>query len=100
MDHEKLFNKLYYEDLNFTGVHPLYNLSKKHDKTITKEFVSNWLKSQSTQKQTTKKVKKKEYKLIYSDDFYSYQIDLTFLNKYKKSNDDIYVLFIYCNKYK
>ena len=44
----------------FIGVNPLYTLAKKHDKTITKEFVSNWLKSQSTHQQTTKIVKKKE----------------------------------------
>ena len=41
MTHEQLLNKLYYEDLNFIGVNPLYTLAKKHDKTITKEFVSN-----------------------------------------------------------
>jgi len=121
MTHEQLLNKLYYEDLNFIGIHPLYTLAKKHDKTITKEFVSNWLKSQSTQQQTTKMVKKKEYKPIYnmirlkmiknilfnfqrtyykptySDDYYAYQIDLTFLNKYKNSNDGIYVLFTAIN---
>ena len=60
MNHEKLLNKLYYEDLNFIGFNPLYELAKKQDKTITKEFVSNWLKSQSTQQQTTTKIKKKE----------------------------------------
>ena len=49
MTHEQLLNKLYYEDLNFIGINPLYTLAKKHDKTITKEFVSNWLKSQSIQ---------------------------------------------------
>ena len=54
MNHDKLLNKLYYEDLNFIGVNPLYTLAKKHDKTISKDFVSNWLKNQSTQQQTTK----------------------------------------------
>lgn len=78
MTHEQLLNKLYYEDLNFIGVNPLYTLAKKHDKTITKEFVSNWLKTQSIQQQTTTKVKKKEYKPIYSEDYYAYQKDLTF----------------------
>jgi len=97
MNHDQLLNKLYYEDLNFVGVNPLYDLAKKHDKTITKEFVSNWLKSQSTHQQTTKAIKKKEYKPIYSDDFYSYQIDLTFLNKYKNSNNGNYVLFTAIN---
>ena len=59
MTHEQLLNKLYYEDLNFIGVNPLYTLAKKHDNTITKEFGSNWLKSQSTQQQTTKWLKKR-----------------------------------------
>ena len=93
MDHEKLLNKLYYKDLNFTGVNPLNELAKNHDKTIKKEFVSIWFKNQSTQQQTTTKIKKKEFKPIYSDDFYSYQIDLTFVNKFKNSNDGTYVLF-------
>ena len=31
MNHDKLLNKLYYEDSNFTGVNPLYTLDKKHD---------------------------------------------------------------------
>ena len=48
MTPEQLLNKLYYEDLNFIAVNPLYTLAKKHDNIITKEFVSNWLKSQST----------------------------------------------------
>ena len=42
MNHDKLLNKLYYEDLNFIELNPLYNLAKKYDKTISKEFVSNW----------------------------------------------------------
>ena len=58
MNHEKLLNKLYYEDLNFIGVNPLYELAKNHDKTITKEFVRKWLKNQSTQQQTTPSVRK------------------------------------------
>ena len=97
MNHDKLLNKLYNEDLNFTEVNPLYTLAKKHDKTISKEFVSNWLKNQSTQQQTTKAIKKKEYKPIYSEDYYTYQKDLTFLNKYKNKNDGIYVLFTAIN---
>ena len=38
MNHEKLLNKLYYEDLNFIGVNLLYELAKKQDKTITKKL--------------------------------------------------------------
>ena len=52
MNHEQLLHKLYYDDLNFVGVNPLYNLAKKKDKSISKEFVSNWLKTnQSSNKQ-------------------------------------------------
>ena len=36
MTHEQLLNKLYYEDLNFIVVNPLYTLYKKHDNAITK----------------------------------------------------------------
>ena len=53
MNHDKLLNKLYYKDLNFIGTNPLCTLAKKYDKTISKKFVSNWLKNQSTQQQTT-----------------------------------------------
>ena len=65
MTHEQLLNKLYYDNLNFIGVNPLYTLAKKHDKTITREFVSNWLKSQSTQQQMTKMVKKNTNQYIF-----------------------------------
>ena len=63
MNHEQLLHKLYYDDLNFVGVNPVHNLAKKKDKSISKEFVSNWLKNQSTQQQTTKKIKKKSINL-------------------------------------
>ena len=51
MNHEQLLHKLYYDDLNFVGINSLYNLAKKKDKSISKEFVSTWLKRQSTQQQ-------------------------------------------------
>ena len=63
MTHEQLLNKLYYEDLHFIGVNPLYLLKSMMKK---KELV-----------------KKKEYKPIYSEDYYAYQMDLTELSNYK-----------------
>jgi hypothetical protein len=61
MTHEQLLNKLYCEDLNFIGVNynPLYNLAKKNDKTITKEFVSNWLKVNPHNSKRLKRLKRK-----------------------------------------
>ena len=38
MNHEKLLNKLYYEDLNFIGVNPLYELAKKIRQNIYKSI--------------------------------------------------------------
>ena len=51
------------------------------------------VKSQCVQQHITQQIMKKELKPIYSDDFYSYQFDLTFLNKYNNSDDGIFVLF-------
>ena len=63
MNQDKLLNKLYYEDLNFIGINPSYTLAKKHDKTISKEFVSNWLKNQSTNSRQLKQQKRKSINL-------------------------------------
>lgn len=94
---DKLLNKLYYIDKNYDGVNELYRKAKLIDKSITKSIVSNWLKDQATHQQTTSKVGVKIFKPIYSNNFYAYQCDLTFLPQYKKSNDGYYVLFTAIN---
>ena len=97
MNHNKLLDTIYYDEHNYVGVEPLYKIVKTRDKTITKSLVKEYLKNQSTHQQTTKDTKKKIYKPIYSQSHYSFQIDLTFLPKYKKSNDGNTVLFTAIN---
>jgi len=95
---EKLLHRLYVIEHNYDGATELYRKAKLQNKYINKLFVSNWLKNRSSYQQNIKqKVGKKEFKPIYSDDPYSFQIDLTFLPKYKSKNNDNYVLFTAIN---
>ena len=90
--------KLYYIELNLDGVNELYRKAKLLIPSINKQDVSKWLKSQSVVQQTTiKPFIKESYKPIYSDTYNSFQIDLTFLKKYKNSNDGYNVLFTAIN---
>lgn len=98
MDVKTLLNRLYYIELNFDGADELYRKAKLQNKNITKQEVKDWLKEQSTHQQTTvKKVGNKNFKPIYSDDMYSFQMDLTFLPKYKSANDKYYIIFTAIN---
>jgi len=97
MDYEKLLDTIYYKEHNYVGVEPLYRIAKQRDKTITKSFVKEWLNNQSSHQQVIKDTKKKVFKPIYSQSHHSFQIDLTFLDKYKKSNDGNTVLFTAIN---
>jgi hypothetical protein len=99
IDSEKILYKIYYTDLNFDGVDELYRKAKLQNKNIKKDDVREWLKRQSVTQQTQAQpqFKKTEFKPIYSDDIYSYQLDLTFLPKYKYENDKKYVLFTAIN---
>ena len=95
---EKLLNRVYHKEHNYVGINELYRITKLQNKEITKAYVSNWLKRQNSKQQITSKVVgKKVFKPIYSEDFYSFQIDLTFIPKYKKQNDGYYVLFTAIN---
>ena len=97
-NHENLLINLYYKQHNYDGVNELYRKAKMIDKTIKKDFVSSWLKKQSTHQQTTiKSIKKVSYLPIYSESYYDFQIDLTFLPKYKSQNKNNYVLFTAIN---
>jgi transposase InsO family protein len=97
MNYDKLLDVLYYKEHNYDGVDTLYKKAKLRDNSITKNIVKEWLQNQSTHQQTTQDTKKKVYKPIYSESHYNFQIDLTFLDKYKKSNDGNYVLFTAIN---
>ena len=96
---ERLLDRLYYKEHNYDGVEGLYKKAKKQDTKIDKAYVSKWLKDQSTHQQTTneKPVGGIELKPIYTEDIYSFQIDLTFLPQYEVKNGGNYVLFTAIN---
>ena len=94
----KLLYRIYYIEKNFDSVNELYRKAKIFNKNLSKENVQVWLKNQSTHQQTTqKKIKKRDYLPIYSESPDAFQIDLTFLPKYKYENNNYYVLFTAIN---
>jgi hypothetical protein len=97
MNDEDLLNDLYYKKLNFDGSNVLFQKAKLINKNIKLEFVDDWLSKQSTHQQNSNKSKRRVFLPIYSESPYGFQIDLTFFPKYKKQNDDYYVLFTAIN---
>jgi len=91
----KILNELYYKEHNYDGIDELFRKAKLKNKNIEKTDVSNWLKKQATYQKTLpqKQIGKVELLPIYSEDPYSFQMDLTFFPKYKNTNDGNYVLF-------
>ena len=92
-----ILNKLYNEDLNYDNLNTLYHKAKKLDNNITLKQVKEFLKNQETYQLNYKNNNKKKYKPIYSDSYYSYQIDLTFLDKFKKRNSNYSIIFTAIN---
>ena len=97
MKHEELLNDLYYKQHNYDGVDILYKKAKLIDNTIKRDLVKEWLSKQQNKQLTVVKTKKKSFLPIYSETPYSFQIDLTFFPRYKKQNQQIYVLFTAIN---
>ena len=97
MNDEELLNKLYYKDLILSGVNELYKAAKQAHPKIKINFVKEWLSNQQSAQMNNKAVKKKEFKPIYAEQPYSFQMDLTFFPRYKKPNDGYYVLFTAIN---
>ena len=97
MSKKDLLYELYHSDLNFDGLNILYAKAKKLDNTITKNDVKDFLAKQTTTQLTKKKIGKKLFKPIFSNDYHAYQIDLTFLPMYKFKNSNNDVLFTAIN---
>ena len=94
-----IMDKLYYKNLNFDGIDILYKKAKLINKDLKKEDVSKWLKKQAVYQKTIERplIQPIENLPIFTTDPYSYQIDLTFLPKYKEENEGNYVLFTAIN---
>ena len=99
MNDTELLDYLYNTKKNYVGINNLYKLAKQRHPDISKIFVKDWLEKQQTHQLNTKinVAKKKVFLPIYTDTPYSFQIDLTFFNRYKKQNDDYYILFTAIN---
>lgn len=96
MDDNQLLNKLYYKDL-ILSYSELYKRAKQAHPNITQNYVKEWIKKQSVYQKNYKPVVKKEFKPIYSDTPFSFQIDLTFIPQYKTINNNYCVLFTAIN---
>lgn len=94
---EELLNDLYYKQHNYDNAENLYQKAKPFDKNITLNAVKQWLSKQQNKQQTFKKVGSKSFLPIYSETPYSFQLDLTFFPRYKKYNNNNYVLFTAIN---
>ena len=97
MNDNELLNKLYYKDLIMTGSNELYKKAKEVHPKITMKIVKEWLSNQQSSQMNNKPIKKNEFKPIYAEQPYSFQIDLTFFPRYKKQNSEYYVLFTAIN---
>ena len=97
MNDNELLNKLYYKDLIMSGSNELYKKAKEIHPKITMKIVKEWLSNQQSSQMNNKPVKKNEFKPIYAEQPYSFQIDLTFFPRYKKQNSEYYVLFTAIN---
>lgn len=97
MNDIELLEKIYYEDKNFDGIDKLYMKAKLQNPKITREIVREWLSKQQTNQMNTVKVGAKEFLPIYAPVTNCFQIDLTFLPKYEKSNSNYSILFTAIN---
>ena len=97
MNDTELLNDIYYVKHNYDSAENLYKKAKITNKNITKSFVKEWLSKQSVFQETKQETKKKIYLPIYSETPFAFQIDLTFFPRYKKQNNEIYVLFTAIN---
>ena len=96
---EQLYD-LYYNKKNFDGAPQLYKKAKISGYDVTLQFVREWLANQQTSQLVNERKPgaKNVYLPIYSEQPYSFQIDLTFFpNKYTRHNDGYNVLFTAIN---
>ena len=93
---EKYLKNLYNNSYIF-NTKKLYELTKIEYPEVTYKNIKDFKNKQTGQQIYYKEINKKEYLPITSDSIYSFQIDLTFLPKYKSSNKNYSVLFTAIN---
>ena len=98
MNTDDLLKKIYYENKNFDGVDNLYRKARKYNNNIKRDDILKWLNKQLPAQRTSQPIKNKNNFLpIYSDAPNSFQIDLTFFDRYKNHNNGYYILFTAIN---
>jgi hypothetical protein len=97
MNNEELLNDLYYKQHNYDGIDTLYKKAKLINHDIKRDFVKEWLSKQQNKQVSLVKTTKKSFLPIYSEMPYSFQLDLTFFPRYKKQNQQNYVLYTAIN---
>ena len=90
---QDILKRLYYDEHNYGGIDQLFDIAKNENMKITRKEVKEFLDNQRAYQQNKKKIGKKLFLPIYSETPYSFQIDLTFLPRYKSYNNNNYVLF-------
>ena len=96
MNDEELLNYLFNKKLIYS-FNELSKKAKEAHPSIKNSFIRDWFNKQQGIKMTNMKIKKTGFLPIYSDMPYSFQLDLTFLPRYKTQNKGFYVLFTAIN---
>lgn len=96
MNDEELLNYLFNKKLIYS-FNELSKKAKEAHPSIKNSFIRDWFNKQQGIQMTNMKIKKTGFLPIYSDMPYSFQLDLTFLPRYKTQNKGFYVLFTTIN---
>ena len=96
MNDEKLLDYLFNKELIYS-FNELNKKAKEANPNIKTTFIRDWFNKQQGIQMSNMKVKKKSFLPIYSDMPHSFQLDLTFLPRYKAQNKGFYVLFTAIN---
>ena len=96
MNDEELLNYLFNKELIYS-FSELNKKAKEAHPNIKTSFIRDWFDKQQGIQMTNMKIKKTGFLPIYSDMPYSFQLDLTFLPRYKTQNKGFYVLFTAIN---
>jgi hypothetical protein len=95
---EELLKEIYYDPKQgFIGAKALYLKAVQRDPTITKSFVKQWLIDEPVNQVHREITTKKNYLPIYSNRSGSFQIDLSFIPKFKKINKGYWIMFTAVN---
>ena len=91
--------KIYYDvKQGYIGPDALYRKAKKEDQSITRQDIKKFMDNQATaQMHKNIKINRNNYLPIFSATYNNFQIDLTFLPRYKKQNKNFWIILTCIN---